>query len=177
MAIRIIAKPDACAKLADGRGAGYNAPDKSGERVKAVIKWDKDQALASVLWGAVAAAGEFTMLFLTVIGRIHVSFVNEAPVFSVDPRGPIRLTKDTALASVWAMTIAYGLLVTALVYVRPRLSRRLWVTAGIVAVALAVVAALAEPWWGLIVLADFVALYPALSARGPDEKPLLDTEK
>lgn len=130
-----------------------------------MIKWDKEQVLASVLWGAVAAAGQFTMLFLTVIGRIHVSFVNEAPVFSVDPRGPISLTKDTALGIVWVMTIAYGLLVTALVYVRPRLSRAMWLTLAIVVAVLAVIAALAEPWWGLIVLGDLVALYPLLRAR------------
>jgi hypothetical protein len=163
--------------LPDGRRAGYNAPEKSSERVKQVIKWDKDQALASVLWGAVAAAGQFSMLFLTVIGRIHVRFANEAPVFSVDPRGPIRLTKDTALASVWAMTIAYGLLVIALAYVRPRLSRRLWFTVAIVAVALAAVAALAEPWWGLIVLADFLALYPVLGVRSLDREPTQNSEK
>jgi hypothetical protein len=140
-----------------------------------VIKWQKDQALASVLWGAVAAAGEFTMLLLTIIGRIHVRFANEAPVFSVDPRGPIHLTKDTALASVWAITVAYGLLVMALVYLRPRLSRRLWLTVALVAVALAAVAALAEPWWGLIVLADFVALYPVLRARTPSQEPTHST--
>jgi hypothetical protein len=140
-----------------------------------VIKWQKDQALASVLWGAVAAAGEFTMLLLTIIGRIHVRFANEAPVFSVDPRGPIHLTKDTALASVWAITVAYGLLVMALVYLRPRLSRRLWLTVALVAVALAAVAALAEPWWGLIVLADFVALYPVLRARTPGQEPTHST--
>jgi hypothetical protein len=139
--------------------------------VKQVIKWDKDKALASVLWGAVAAAGQFTMLFLTVIGRIHVHFANEAPVFSVDPRGPIRLTKDTALSSVWAMTVAYGLLVVALAYLRPRLSRRLSLAVAMVAVGLAAVAALAEPWWGVIVLADFVALYPVLSARISAEEP------
>lgn len=150
--------------------------EKSDERVKQVIKWHKDQALASVLWGAVAAAGQFTMLFLSVIGRIHVRFANEAPVFSVDPRGPIRLTKDTALASVWAMTIAYGLLVIALVYLRPRLSRGLWFTVTIVTVALAVVAALAEPWWGLIILADLVALYPALRAHTSD-KALIHSAK
>ena len=103
-----------------------------------VIKWHKDQALASVLWGAVAAAGQFTMLFLTVIGRIHVRFANEAPVFSVDPRGPISLTKDTALGSVWIMTIAYGLLVTTLVYFRPRLRRGVWFTLAIVAAGLVV---------------------------------------
>jgi len=129
------------------------------------VKWNKDQAWVSVLWGAVAAAGQFTMLFLTVIGRIHVHFANEAPVFSVDPRGPIALTKDTALTSVWIMTIAYGLLVTTLVYFRPRLSRRARFTLAVVAVGLAVLAAMAEAWWGLIVLADFGVLYPVLRSR------------
>jgi hypothetical protein len=157
--------------LSGARKAGYNAADQGNERVKQVIKWDKDKALAGVLWGAVAAAGQFTMLFLTVIGRIHVHFANEAPVFSVDPRGPIRLTKDIALASVWALTVAYGLLVVALVYLRPRLSKRVWLAVAVVAVVLAAVAALAEPWWGLIVLADFVALYPALGARTSGEEP------
>lgn len=145
--------------------------------MKQVSKRHKDQALASALWGAVAAAGQFTMLFLAIIGRIHVRFANEAPVFSVDPRGPISLTKDTALASVWAMTIAYGLLVIALAYLRPRLSRGMWFTVAIVAVVLAVIAALAEPWWGLIVLADFVVLYPVLRTRTPDEDPVQSTEK
>ena len=142
-----------------------------------MIKWHKDQVLASVLWGAVAAAGQFTMLFLTVIGRIHVRFANEAPVFSVDPRGPISLTKDTALGSVWVMTIAYGLLVTTLVYFRPHLSRGMWLTLAIVAAGLAVIAALAEPWWGLIVLADFVALYPVLRTRAQNDQPVQSTDK
>jgi hypothetical protein len=157
--------------------AGYNAAQKSDERVKQVIKWNKDQALASVLWGAVAAVGQYTMLFLTIIGRIHVRFVNEAPVFAVDPRGPIVLTKDIALTSVWILTIAYGLLVMAVVYLRPRLSRRTWVAVAAVAIVLAVVAALAEPWWGLIILADFVALYPALRARAPGKGAAPSTEQ
>ena len=125
-------------------------------------QWNKDQALAGVLWGAVAAVGQYTMLFLSIIGRIHVTFVHEAPVFSMDPRGPIVLTKDTALTSVWILTIAYGLLVMVLVYLQPRLSRRMWIAAGAAAIVLAAVAALAEPWWGLIVLAGFAALYPVL---------------
>ena len=130
--------------------------------MKAVKQWNKDQALAGVLWGAVAAVGQYTMLFLSIIGRIHVTFANEAPVFSVDPRGPIVLTKDTALTSVWILTIAYGLLVIVLAYLKPRLSRRMWIAAGAAAIVLAAVAALAEPWWGLIVLAGFAALYPVL---------------
>jgi len=149
----------------------------SAERVKQVMKWNRDQALASVLWGAVAAAGEFTMLFLTIIGRIHVAFANEAPVFSVDPRGPIVLTKDAALTGVWVLTIAYGLLVMILVYFRPRLSRRMWLTVALAAVALAVLAALAEPWWGLVILADFAALYLALTVRISPGEPDLSAER
>ena len=127
-------------------------------------QWNKDQALASVLWGAVAAVGQYTMLFLSIIGRIHVRFANEAPVFSVDPRGPIVLTKDSALTSVSILTILYGLLVMAVVYFRPGLTRKVWLAAAVLAIVLAAVAALAEPWWGLIVLADLAALYPALRA-------------
>ena len=58
----------------------------------------RENLLVSLLWAGVAAVGEFTMLFLSIIGRIHVTFANQAPVFAVDPRGPIVLTKDTALA-------------------------------------------------------------------------------
>ncbi len=153
--------------LAGMRVAGYNASQHDVERVKAVNQWNKDQVLSSVLWGAVAAVGQYTMLFLSIIGRIHVTFVHEAPVFSVDPRGSIVLTKDTALTAVWVLTIAYGLLVMALVYLRPRLSRRMGIALAAVAIALAAVAALAEPWWGLIVLGDFAALYPVLRSPAP----------
>ena len=111
------------------------------------------------------------MLFQSVIGRIHVRFVNEAPAFSVDPRGPIVLTKDSALTAVWLMTIAYGLLVIALLYLRSRWSRRAWLTAALLAIVLAVLAALAEPWWGLIALADFGVLYLAHRAPGPAADP------
>jgi len=141
------------------------------------MKWSRDQALTSVLWGAVAAVGQFTMLFQAIIGRIHVAFVDEAPVFSVDPRGPITLTKDTALTSVWVGTIAYGLLVIAVVYLRPRLSNGMRLMAALAAAALAVLAALAEPWWGLIILADFVALYLVLRTPGPSADPAQSTDR
>lgn len=125
----------------------------------------KDRLLTSLLWGAVAAVGQHTMLFLSIIRRIHVRFENEAPVFFVDPQGPITLTKDTALFSVWVMTIAYGLLVALLVYFRPRPSRGAWVVMGVLALTLSTIAALAEYLWGLIILASFVALYPILAYR------------
>nr|MBC7244332.1 hypothetical protein [Chloroflexota bacterium] len=125
----------------------------------------KDKVLTSLLWGAVAAIGQYTMLFLTIIRRIHVNFVNEAPVFYVYPQGVIPLTKDTALFFVWMMTIVYGLLITLLVYFRPRPSRRTGITTGVLALAASAIAALAEYWWGLIVLADFVALYPILAGQ------------
>jgi hypothetical protein len=122
----------------------------------------RERWLSSLLWGGVAAVGQYTMLFLTIIRRIHVHFAQSAPVFYVDPRGPISLSKDTALMSVYAMTVLYGLLVGLLVYLRPRPGRLAWIVTGVLAVALAVVAALAEPWWGLIILADALALYPLL---------------
>jgi hypothetical protein len=130
-----------------------------------MTKGKRDQLLTSLLWGGVAAVGQYTMLFLTIIRRIHVRFENDAPVFYVDPRGPIPLTKDSALSSVWVMTVAYGLLVALLVYFRPHPSRDARIAIGVLAVALSVVAALAEPLWGLIVLADFAALYPVLATN------------
>jgi hypothetical protein len=130
-----------------------------------MTKGKRDQLLTSLLWGCVAAVGQYTMLFLTIIQRIHVRFENDAPVFYVDPRGPIPLTKDSALSSVWVMTVAYGLLVALLVYFRPHPSRGAWIAIGVLTVALSVVAALAEPLWGLIVLAGFAALYPVLATN------------
>ena len=130
-----------------------------------MAKGKRERLWTSLLWGGVAAVGQYTMLFLSIIGRIHVRFADNAPVFSVDPRGPIVLTKDTALASVWAMALAYGLLVAVLAYLRPRPSRNTWILAGAAAMFLSGVAAFAEPWWGLIVLADSVALYPLLASR------------
>jgi hypothetical protein len=125
----------------------------------------RDRLLTSLLWGGVAAAGQYTMLFLTIIRRIHVRFENEAPVFYVDPRGPIRLTKTMALSTVWVLALVYGLVVALLVYLRPRLNRRTWIATGFVAVGLCALAALAEPLWALVVLADCVALYPVLTGR------------
>lgn len=139
--------------------------------VKRIVLLDeqrKDRLLSSLLWGGVAAAGQFTMLFLSVIGRIHVRFENEAPVFFVDPRGPIALTKDAALTAVWAMTLTYGLLIAAAAYFRPYPSKRAWLVIAVVGVAISVVAAMAEPFWGLVVVANLVGLFVALRspARG-----------
>ncbi|HUT15738.1 MAG TPA: hypothetical protein VMY98_05790 [Anaerolineae bacterium] len=130
-----------------------------------MIKEQRDRLLTSLLWGGVGAVGQYTMLFLTIIERIHVRFVSDSPVFYVDPRGPIPLTKDTALSSVWIMTVLYGLLVTLVVYVRPRLARTSWIAVGSLVLMLSVIAALAEPWWGVIIAADFVALCPWLIRR------------
>ena len=130
-----------------------------------MAKGKRNRALTSLLWGGVAAVGQYTMLFMTIIQRIHVRFVNDAPVFYVDPRGPIRLSKNSALSSVWVMTVAYGLLVALLVYFRPHPSRGAWIAIGVLAVTLSAIAALAEPLWGLIVLADSVTLYPVLVTR------------
>jgi|GEM_PF-1658266 len=126
-----------------------------------------DKVLTSLLWGTVAAVGQYTMLFLTVIQRLHVRFADGAPVFYVDPRGPIPLTKDTALSSVWVMTALYGLLVTCVTYFRPQPTRGAWIAIGVLAIVFSVVAALAEPLWGVIILADFAALYYLLLARPP----------
>jgi hypothetical protein len=130
-----------------------------------MTKENRDRVLTSLLWGGVAAVGQYTMLFMTVIQRIHVRFANEAPVFYVDPRGLIPLTKDSALSSVWVMTVIYGLTVILLVYSRPRPSRGAWIAVALLAVTLSVIAALAEPLWGLIVLADFASLYPVLATK------------
>jgi hypothetical protein len=121
----------------------------------------------------VAAAGQYTALFLSIIRRIHVRFAGDIvageavgpPQFFVDPRGPIALTKDSALASVYVMTVLYALLVAGAVYARPHLDRRAWISVGVLIVALAIVAALAEPLWGLVVLADGLALVPAVCTR------------
>jgi hypothetical protein len=125
----------------------------------------REHALTSVLWGAVAAVGEFTMLFLTIIGRIHVRFENEAPIFFVDPRGPITLSKNSALSVVWIGTVVYGLLVTSLLYVRPRLARAAWIAVAGVAVGVVMLAALAEPLWGLIAALDWALLFAILAGR------------
>jgi len=122
----------------------------------------KDNLLASLLWAGVAAAGEFTMLFLSIIRRIHVTFANQAPVFAVDPRGPIVLTKDAALTAVWGLTIAYAVIVGVMTYLGPRRVRP--VRVGVIACFAigSVIAALAEPLWGLALLASLAALYPLL---------------
>ncbi len=125
----------------------------------------RDRALASVLWGTVAGLGEFTMLFLTIIRRIHVRFENEAPVFFVDPSGPIALTKNSALWVAWSGTVLYGLLVTLALYFRPRPTRVAWITLTIAAVGLVVLAALAEPLWGLIVALDLALLFAIIAQR------------
>ncbi len=124
----------------------------------------KERVLQSLLWGSVAAVGQYTMLFLSIVRRIHVRFEG-APVFWVDPSGPIALTKDAALTGVWVMTAAYALLVGAIVYWRPRLTRRGWAGSALMAFALAVIAALAEPVWGAVVVADYLFLFPVFSSR------------
>jgi hypothetical protein len=125
----------------------------------------RDRVLTSVLWGAVAAMGQFTMLFLTIIRRIHVRFEDEAPIFPVDPRGPITLTKNSALSGVWIGTVLFGLLVTVLLYVRPRPTRGAWIALAGVSAALVVLAAMAEPLWGLIVALNWVLLFAILARR------------
>jgi hypothetical protein len=125
----------------------------------------RERAVTSLLWGAVAAVGQHTMLFLSIIRRVHVRFENEAPVFSVDPSGPIVLSKNAALSLVWVMAVVYGLAVVLLVYCRPRVSRRAWVAVGAVGALSALVAALAEPLWGLVIAADFASLYAILRGR------------
>ena len=122
----------------------------------------RENLLASLLWGGVAAVGEFTMLFLSIIGRIHVSFANQAPVFAVDPRGPIVLTKDTALATVWGLSILYAVIVAVLTYLGPRRARSFRAPLIVGFLISSVVAALAEPLWGLALLASLAALYPLL---------------
>ena len=125
----------------------------------------RERALTSLLWGAVAAVGEHTVLFLSIIRRIHVRFENQAPVFSVDPSGPIVLGKDAALSIPWMLAVAYGVAVALVVHNRPRLSSRGWMAVGAVGALSAVVAATAEPLWGLVVAADFAVLYPILRGR------------
>jgi len=121
-------------------------------------KVQRVRVLTSLLWGAVAAVGQYTMLFLTIVWRIRVRIENGALLFHVDPRGPIPLSKDAALTSAWVMTVLYGLIVGLAEYVRPRLARRTWIILVCLAVTFSVIAALAEPLWGLIIFADFIAL-------------------
>lgn len=125
----------------------------------------RERLLTSLLWGGVAAAGQYTMLFLTIIQRIHVQFPAGIPEFYVDPRGPIRLTKDEALTAVWALTTVYAVVVFILIYVRPHLGRQARIAFGLLAIAFSALTALADPLWGLIILADFALLYPLLKDR------------
>ena len=122
----------------------------------------RENLLTSLLWAGVAAVGEFTMLFLSIIRRIHVSFANEAPVFAVDPRGPIVLTKDAALSVVWGLTVIYAVTVAAITYLGPSRVHRFRASLVVGFVIASVVAALAEPLWGLALLASLMALYPLL---------------
>ena len=122
----------------------------------------KENLLVSLLWAGVAAVGEFTMLFLSILGRIPVPFANQAPVFAVDPRGPIVLTKDAALATVWGLAILYAVIVGVMVHLgsdRVRPHRTVLIVCFVVS---ALVAALAEPLWGLALLVSLAALYPLL---------------
>jgi hypothetical protein len=111
------------------------------------------------------------MLFLTIIRRIHVRLA-DAPVFYLDPRGPIMLTKDIALSSVWGMTVLYGLAVAWAVYARPHPTRGIWMALGGLTTALSAIAALAEPLWGLIILVDFIILCLVLATGLHAEKKL-----
>jgi hypothetical protein len=137
----------------------------------AMSKKRAEHVWASLLWGSVAAIGQHTMLFLTIIRRIHVRFPNNAPTFAVDPYGPIVLTKDAALTSVWVLSLAYGVIVALLMYFRPCLRRTARVLFAVVGVVLAGLSSLADPWWGLVVLADCAVLYGLLS-REPELTPL-----
>ncbi len=98
------------------------------------------------------------MLFLSVVGRIHVEFASGAPVFWMVPRGPVHLTKDSALTTVWVLTLLYGLLVFVLAYRRPNPDERVWAVTRVVGVIFAVALALAEPLWGLVGFADVVGM-------------------
>jgi hypothetical protein len=122
----------------------------------------KERVLKSLLWGGVAGVGQYTLLFLSIVRRIHVRFEG-VPVFSVDPSGPIVLTKDSALTSVWALSVLYALLVVLVVYRKPRLVQRDWIGIALLTLVLAVVAALAEPVWGVVVAADLIVLTPVLA--------------
>ena len=117
-----------------------------------------ERVLTAILWGGVAATGEHTMLFLSIIRRIHVRFESDAPVFFVDPGGLIPLTKDMALAAVWLTAVGYGAVFAMAVYLRPRPSRSQWVVFAFLALAVAAVAGLTDLLWGVIALASGLAL-------------------
>jgi len=126
----------------------------------------RDRILSSLLWAGVAAAGEHTMLFLSIIRRIHVRFEGQ-PVFWVDPSGPIALTKDVALAIVWLAALCFGLAVLWLAYWRPRPRRPALVAIAVSMLALSLAAALAEPLWGLIAATDGLIVLALLGVRLP----------
>jgi len=133
----------------------------------------RERMCTSLLWGGVAAVGQYTAWFLSIIRRIHVRFADDvvageavgAPQFFVDARGPLVLSKDLALTIVWVVTVLYALLVAVLVYIRPCLSRRGLAVVVVLTVVFAIVAWLAEPLWGVSVLVDAVVLWPTLKSR------------
>jgi hypothetical protein len=129
----------------------------------------RDRILSSLLWGSVAAAGEHTMLFLSIIPRIHVRFEGQ-PVFWVDPRGPIALTKDAALSVAWLASLCFGLVVAAVGYWRPRPRRPGRTAVAACMVALSLVASLAEPLWGLAAVVDGMILLAMLGPGLPGPK-------
>ncbi len=127
----------------------------------------RDKLLNSVLWGAVAACGQFTMLFLSVVGRIRVSFVSNAPSFAVDPRGAVALTKDTVLQLVWVLTILFSVMVFWVTYRRPRPTRRAWVVWGTLGFVLTIAGGLVDPWWAGILLVDGLIIAGVLRTALP----------
>jgi len=129
----------------------------------------RDRILSSLLWGTVAAAGEHTMLFLSIIRRIHVRFEGQ-PLFWVDPGGPIVLTKDAALAIAWLAALCFGLAVAVVTYWKPKPRRLGWTAVTVFIGALSLMAALAEPLWGLIAAVDGLILLAMLGARLSDPK-------
>lgn len=126
----------------------------------------RERWVAALLWGGVGIIAQYTALFLTIVQRIQVEFENQAPVISVTPSGPIALTWGAALAAVWAGTFAFGMLVVAAYVAERRPSRVQWLAGAMAALALAVIAALAEPTWGLVILADALVLAWVLRGKG-----------
>lgn len=121
----------------------------------------QENLITAVLWGAVAAMGQYTAMFLSIVGRIHVTFA-DGPSFAVSPQGVLPLTKDLALQLVWLSTLAFGLIVAWAVYRRPRPGKHTWVVTTILVLLLSVVMGLIEPIWGLVVWMDYAAVTPAL---------------
>jgi hypothetical protein len=122
----------------------------------------QDRVISGLLWAGVAAVGQFTALFLSIVGRIHVRFENEAPLFQVDPRGPIVLTKDSALRAVGLLTVLYAVLVFTIVCWRPVLGKRGLVLWAGMAIVCGTIAGLAEPVWGLTLALGLLLLVPLL---------------